>query len=224
MGPTQIAVKALLDVICDETMDRWIPDEDWVRRIRDNGEHDCSIVNLNRGLSNNDANLEGKRILHNKKNIRITKNEAPAKKSISFYYVLSVGKPAPTIPSDQGFYQSLWDDPDRSNRRLKRRTAPRAKPSSSSSIPPTKRAKATTFRPISPELGPRESPQESESSSDPETFQCAFDMLVVAWKDRYPTVKFPIEKVCGGALVLFRERVKEEDCSCCWSLVPMLAS
>jgi hypothetical protein len=59
-----------------------------------------------------------------------------------------------------------------------------------------KKAKATTFRPISPELGPRESPQESKSSSDPETFQCAFDMLVVAWKERYPEVKFPVEKVC----------------------------
>jgi hypothetical protein len=41
------------------------------------------------------------------------------KKAISFYYVLGADKPAPTVPSDQGFSQSLWDDQDRSNRSLK---------------------------------------------------------------------------------------------------------
>jgi hypothetical protein len=53
MGPTQKAVKAFLDAFSfDDTMlDRWIPDEDWVRQIRDNGKHDCLIVNLNRGMS-----------------------------------------------------------------------------------------------------------------------------------------------------------------------------
>jgi hypothetical protein len=32
---------------------------------------------------------------------------------------LSAGKPAPTVPSDQGFYQLLWDGLERSNRSLK---------------------------------------------------------------------------------------------------------
>jgi hypothetical protein len=35
-----------------------------------------------------------------------------------------------------------------------------------------------------------------DSPSDPETFRCALNMLVVAWKETYPTVKFPLEKVC----------------------------
>jgi hypothetical protein len=39
---------------------------------------------------------------------------------ISFYYVVGAGKPAPTVPSDQSFYQSLWEALDRSNRSLKR--------------------------------------------------------------------------------------------------------
>jgi hypothetical protein len=147
---------------------------------------------------NNEANLQGKRILYNKKNVRITKNEAPANKSIRFYYVLPASKPTPTIPSDQGFYQSLWDDPDRSNCWLKWQTSPQAKPSSSSSIPPTKKAKATTLWPILPEfIGGSKSAQEFGSSTEPETFQCALsNMLVVAWKDKYPTAKFPIKKVC----------------------------
>jgi hypothetical protein len=41
------------------------------------------------------------------------------KNQISFYYVLGAGKPAPTVPSDQGVYQLLWDALDRSNCSLK---------------------------------------------------------------------------------------------------------
>jgi hypothetical protein len=44
-----IAVQAFLSV-CDDTimLDRWIPDEDWVRQIREIGEDDrCSMTNLN---------------------------------------------------------------------------------------------------------------------------------------------------------------------------------
>jgi hypothetical protein len=116
------------------------------------------------------------------------------KKSISFYYVLSANKPHPSVPSDQGFYQSLWDDPDRSNRSLKRKANKRA------TSPPTKKAKASS--PLTRALSP-DSPQSSHempspshekmpSPSDPQTFQCALDMLVTAWKEKYPTVKFQI--------------------------------
>jgi hypothetical protein len=34
------------------------------------------------------------------------------------------------------------------------------------------------------------------SPLDPETFQLRLNMLVVAWKEKHPTAKFPIEKVC----------------------------
>ena len=114
---------------------RWIPDEDWVRRIRDNGENDCTLVNFNMGMStqcswqNNHAILKGQTIFYNKKKIRLSK----INKSISFYYVLSSARmPAPNVPSDQAFYQSLWDDPERSKRSLKR-TAP----SQQANQPPT---------------------------------------------------------------------------------------
>jgi hypothetical protein len=46
-------------------LDRWIPDEDWVRQMRIDCESDCSVVNLNSGLSkqcvwqNNHAILQG---------------------------------------------------------------------------------------------------------------------------------------------------------------------
>ena len=54
-------------------LDRWIPDEDWVRRIRDNGKNDCTLVNFNMGMStqcswqNNHAILKGRTIFYNKK-------------------------------------------------------------------------------------------------------------------------------------------------------------
>jgi hypothetical protein len=98
MGSRQNAVKAFLDVVsCDDStmLDRWIPDEDWVRQIRENGERDCSIANLNRGMSaqccwqNNHVTLQGETIFYNKKNIQTTKTKAIASKPIRFYYVLS---------------------------------------------------------------------------------------------------------------------------------------
>jgi hypothetical protein len=48
MGSRHIAVQAFLSV-CDDTilLDRWIPDADSVRQIRESGEDDrCSITNL----------------------------------------------------------------------------------------------------------------------------------------------------------------------------------
>ncbi len=82
MGSRQKAVKAFL-AVCDDTMmlDRWIPDEDWIRQIRDKGGSDCSISHLNMGMSkqcmwqNNCATLLGKTIFYNKKNVQILKNK-----------------------------------------------------------------------------------------------------------------------------------------------------
>jgi hypothetical protein len=58
---------------------------------------------------------------------------------------LGTGKPAPTVSSEQDFYQSLWDDPERSNRSLK--------PTDPSAItqPPRKKAKSPSTMPIPPE-------------------------------------------------------------------------
>jgi hypothetical protein len=148
MDSRQKAVKAFLDAVCcdDTILDRWIPNKDWVRQIRENGDTDCSTVNLNNGLSeqcmwqNNHATLQGATIFYNKKYVRTTKSKATANKQIRFYYVWSAGKPAPTIPSDQGFYQSLWDNLDRNNRTLKRTPAPQAKKASAATPPATKKA------------------------------------------------------------------------------------
>jgi hypothetical protein len=128
MGSWQMAVKAFLDAAVSDDMmlDRWIPAKHWVRHIRENGETGCSIVNLNTGLAlqcvwqYDHATLQGWTVFYNKKKIRTSKTIARANKNIRFYYVLGAGKPAPTVPSDQGFYQSLWDALDRSNRPLKR--------------------------------------------------------------------------------------------------------
>jgi hypothetical protein len=75
MGSRHIAVQAFLPV-CDNTimLDRWIPDKDWVRQIRESGEDGrCSITNLNTGLAkncswqNNHAILHGRTVFYNKK-------------------------------------------------------------------------------------------------------------------------------------------------------------
>jgi hypothetical protein len=129
MGSLQKAVKAFLSVSDDTMLDQWIPDEDWVHQIRENGKNDCSIKNLNSVLAkectwqNNHTNLHRLTIFYNKKNIRISKTKVTAAKQFRFYHVLSAIKPAPTVPSDQGVYQSLGADLDRSNRSLKQ-TAP----------------------------------------------------------------------------------------------------
>jgi hypothetical protein len=167
MGSRKKAVKAFFDAVCcDDTMlDRWIPDEDWVRQIRENGDNGCSTMNLNNGLSaqcmwqNNHATLQGETIFYNKK------SEPPRQKQ-------QPTKPAPTVSSDQGFYQSLWDD-------LDKQKAPQAKKVSTTPPPtkkakayrlgtaPTKKAKASSTRPISPEP-PTKCPL---SPSPPESFQ-----------------------------------------------------
>jgi hypothetical protein len=90
-------------------LDWWIPDEDWIHQIQDSGDSDCSISNLNMGMSmqclwqNDRATLQGMTILYNKKKVRISKTKG-TEKAISFYYVLGADKPASTVPSDLGFY------------------------------------------------------------------------------------------------------------------------
>jgi hypothetical protein len=52
MGSRQKAVIVFLSVCDNETMlDRWIPDEDWIRQSQDSGNSDCSLLNLNMGMS-----------------------------------------------------------------------------------------------------------------------------------------------------------------------------
>jgi hypothetical protein len=97
---------------------------------------------------NNHAVLGGTTIYYNKKNVRTSKTKATSK-PIRFYYIMSASKAPPTVPSNQGFYQSKWDDPDRSNRSLKRSTPPQQAHKKLSS-PPTKKAKASSPRSLLP--------------------------------------------------------------------------
>jgi hypothetical protein len=189
MGSWQIAVKAFLDAAVSDDMmlDRWIPDEDWVRQIQENGGTGCSVGNLNTGLAlqrvwqNNHATLHGRTVFYNKKKIRTSKTIARANKNIRFYYVVGADKPAPIVPSDLGFYQSLWDDLDRSTRSLKRTAPSQANkaPSVGRTQPPTKKAKAS-----------------SAAVTSPRTFNAALHMLLTAWQTAYgATIKFPTELI-----------------------------
>jgi hypothetical protein len=186
MGSLQKAVKAFLAVLDDKMLDRWIPDKDWVRQIRESGENYCSVRNLNSGLAkecawqNNHAILQGRILFYNKKSIRIKKTEGTATKNIRLCYVLSPRKPAPTVPSAQAFYQSLWDGLERSTRSLKR-TAPSAR---TALPPPSKKAKASLSMPISPEP-PSNLPL---SPSAPEPFEEANQMMEEAWKVVFPSL------------------------------------
>jgi hypothetical protein len=190
MGSRQNAVQAFLDLVFSDDaimLDRWIPDEDWVRQIRENGK-DCSIVNLNRGMTaqcmwqNNRAILQGATILYNKKNVRTSKSKA-TNKVITFYYVMSAGnnQPPPTVPSGQGFYQALWDAEDRSNRSLKR-SAPQATPQAK---------KSKTSSSVSPQSA-CESPL---PPTQPTLFDDANRMVQEAWKVAFPSLRFPVELI-----------------------------
>jgi hypothetical protein len=138
---------------------------------------------------NNHAILQGQILFFNKKSIRIKKTEGTATKHIRFYYVLSAGKPAPTVPSDQGFYQSLWDGLERSTRSLKQ-TAPSAR---TALPPPPKKAKASSSMPISPEP-PSNLPL---SPSAQKSFEEANQMIQEAWKVAFPSLRFPVELIGG---------------------------
>jgi hypothetical protein len=87
MGSLQKAVKAFLSVSDDTMLDRWIPDEDWVRQIRENGKNGCFIRNLNSALAkectwqNNHAILHRRAVFYNKKNIRISKTKVTAEEN-----------------------------------------------------------------------------------------------------------------------------------------------
>jgi hypothetical protein len=137
---------------------------------------------------NNSATLQGTTIFYNKKHVLISKTPQVRKKAISFYYVLGAGKPAPAVPSDQGFYQLLWDDLDRSKRSLKRILAPsQAKPAA----PPNKKAKASSSLPEPPSNLPLSPP------SPPEPFKEANRMIQEAWKVVFPSLRFPLEWIAG---------------------------
>jgi hypothetical protein len=103
---------------------------------------------------------------------------------------LSAGKSAPTVPSDQGFYQSLWDDPDRSNRTLKR-TGPQ---SQVALAPQTKKAKTSsvsTAEEFPQSASERPLPQELP----PKSFEEATQIAVEAWKVAFPSLRFPAELI-----------------------------
>jgi hypothetical protein len=188
MGLTQTAVKAFLEAVRDDDdamLDRWIPDEDWVRQIRNNSGRDCTVPNFNKGLSavciwqKNHAILEGTTIYFNTKKI---KTSAIKKSIIRFYYVLSASAPVPTVPSDQAFYQALWDDPDRSNRSLKR-TAPLVK------NPQAKKSKTSDVASVVSSQPSRLLPP------PPKLFEEANKMVLVAWKGAFPSLRFPVEMI-----------------------------
>jgi hypothetical protein len=108
---------------------------------------------------------------------------------------MGAGKPVPTVPSDQGIYQLLWDALDRSNRSLKQ-TAPSQANKSSATQLPTKKAeasssmpKASSSMPILPEP-PSNCPL---SPSPPESFEGAKGMVEEAWKVAFPSLQFPVE-------------------------------
>jgi hypothetical protein len=198
MGSRQAAVKLFLSVSDNTIMlDRWIPDEDWVRQIRESGEDErCSVTNLNTGLAkqcswqNNHAIIHRRTLFYNKKYVRTSKTQATITKPIRLYYVMGAGKLAPTVPSDQGFYQSLWNALDRSNRSLKR-TAPSQANKASANQPPAKKAKASSSMPISPEP----TSNLPLSPSAPKSFEEANRMIQEAWKVAFPSLRFPVELI-----------------------------
>jgi hypothetical protein len=192
MGPRQNAADAFIVASCDVGLhDRWIPDEDWVRVIRDTLENkDCTLHDMNMGLSskltfeNNRATVNERTVvLHNNKKVQTGKGGQ--KRNVHFYYVyvLDANQPVPLVATRQDFYQAIWDAPERSNRSLKW-TAPSA-PAIKNKVatPPTKRARA-----VSPQSAPV--PQ-----SPPDSSEAATRMLQYSWNVVFPSLRFPSEMI-----------------------------
>jgi hypothetical protein len=192
------AAKRFVDGMQDDTMrDRWIVDEEWVRHLRSDGK-DIKVYDMNAGLSprcnwcNERCVLDGYTLLHNEKYIHWQKQDPKKKTKMQFYYVLSEGKQAPTIPTDQSFYQNLWENREKPKRPLKRT----AQDSKKDRDPQPSKKKVRRSEPPTPISLESCSPSTAQSSPFSGTFDCAFHMLEVAWKEKYPTINFPSNQVC----------------------------
>jgi hypothetical protein len=133
-------------------------------------------------VQNNRATLHGVTIFYNKKNVRTSKSKA-TNKAISFCYVMSAWMPPPSVPSDQSFYQLLWDNPDRSNRSLKRTAPPAPARKNKVATPPTKRAKVSSATPRPRPVSPENIPTLPLTS-----FHDASRMVQEAWKVAFPSL------------------------------------
>jgi hypothetical protein len=188
---TELAA-AFLNTTNDSDMkDRWLPDEDWVRRLRNQPEY-CKVSpgDLNGAISRTFDFIHNKyqdpksdqTIYHNKRRIVINAKDNKAR-NISFYYALSSSRiDKPEMKQKGDFWQAIWDDPERSNRMLKRTTL------SKNELPNKKQ------RVVSPE--PDTSNSTEVYSNPPQTFQEALRMLLTAWKSTYGDgIKFPTELI-----------------------------
>jgi hypothetical protein len=105
MGPRQNAADAFIVASCDGGLhDQWIPDEDWICVIRDSLEKDCTLHDMNMGLSskltflNNRAIVNERTVvLHNNKKVETGKGGQ--KRNVHFYYVyvLDATQPVPLV-------------------------------------------------------------------------------------------------------------------------------
>jgi hypothetical protein len=116
MRQRQEAAKLFIAAMHDDTMqDQWVVNEEWVRYIHAYG-HDIGIHDMNMGISqrcdfcNNQFIIDGYLLLHNVKAIHHQMKDPKKIKKMRFYYVVSLGQLAPTIPSVQKFYQDLWNE------------------------------------------------------------------------------------------------------------------
>jgi hypothetical protein len=188
---TELAA-AFLNMTNDSDMNgRWLPDEDWVRRLRNQPEY-CKVSpgDLNGAISRTFDFIHnkyqdpksGQTIYHNKRRIVISAKEKKAR-NIMFYYALSSSRiDKPVISQNGDFWQTIWDDPERSNRMLKRTTL------SKNELPNKKQ------RVVSPEPDTANSMQ--AHSKPPQTFQEALHMLLTAWKSTYVDgLKFPTDLI-----------------------------
>jgi hypothetical protein len=61
-------------------------------------------------------------------------------------YVMLADKQVPTIPRNQGFCQSLWDHPERSNRLLKRKPSAPSQANGTRGVPQAKQSNASPHK------------------------------------------------------------------------------
>jgi len=198
---------------------RWLPDEDWIRKMKDSKECDTTTERLNRGMNTHFCPVDGiyrdsesgLRIASCRITVNTTKYTGKRATVVFYYIEKDPSKKDPELlKGEEG--QSIWDDPKerRSKRRLKR-ARPAPKPKDDEAPTPAQQQKKKCHRAITP--SPHDS-QESEETFDsienikspipkevptppapPTDFRGAFNMIQRAWRVQYPHLHFPLEYI-----------------------------
>ena len=123
--------------VAEESRDmqrRWIPDEDWIRKMKDSKECDTTPKRLNQGMHTHFCPVDG--IYRDSESglriascpIKVNTTKHTGKRTTVFFYYIEKDpskKDPELLKGEEG--QSIWDDPRRRSKRCLKRARPAPK-------------------------------------------------------------------------------------------------